>query len=426
MKKFFTVATMFVLAVGFAACGGGDDDGGTTPPTTEQPGDNPNDNPNDNPGDVPGDGTEVQPTEKFVNYATSKSGLTLAATHFFLEVSKEAEPVVIKFAVYDQAGQDVTADASIYVMEGSNSVRVADAQFTPTATGKYQFWASYKTNNTKADALLEVVAVADMPAILEDTNPSSKDFKRQALLIQATGTDCMYCPNAIGALRKLFGNQNYADKAVLMALHTYNTGDPLYSQAAKKLTAQAGLGASYPAIKINFDNNMLAAGYTSDSFYSFLTSNITEICSQAAETAIAVSTSYDEATGRISVAAKVKCDNPGDYKVTAVLVQDNVFCRQQGTSDTSFWIHEAGAKDVEPKTATGFALNNGNTTEVGDVYDFCCEFNKSALYAKGTGDYALDVLRDARILVYVQANGKVVDNVVSCGLNQQVGFVYND
>ena len=426
MKKFFTVATMFVLAVGFAACGGGDDDGGTTPPTTEQPGDNPNDNPNDNPGDVPGDGTEVQPTEKFVNYATSKSGLTLAATHFFLEVSEEAEPVVIKFAVYDQAGQDVTADASIYVMEGSNSVRVADAQFTPTATGKYQFWASYKTNNTKADALLEVVAVADMPAILEDTNPSSKDFKRQALLIQATGTDCMYCPNAIGALRKLFGNQNYADKAVLMALHTYNTGDPLYSQAAKKLTAQAGLGASYPAIKINFDNNMLAAGYTSDSFYSFLTSNITEICSQAAETAIAVSTSYDEATGRISVAAKVKCDNPGDYKVTAVLVQDNVFCRQQGTNDTSFWIHEAGAKDVEPKTATGFALNNGNTTEVGDVYDFCCEFNKSALYAKGTGDYALDVLRDARVLVYVQANGKVVDNVVSCGLNQQVGFVYND
>lgn len=426
MKKFFTVATMFVLAVGFAACGGGDDDGGTTPPTTEQPGDNPNDNPNDNPGDVPGDGTEVQPTEKFVNYATSKSGLTLAATHFFLEVSEEAEPVVIKFAVYDQAGQDVTADASIYVMEGSNSVRVADAQFTPTATGKYQFWASYKTNNTKADALLEVVAVADMPAILEDTNPSSKDFKRQALLIQATGTDCMYCPNAIGALRKLFGNQNYADKAVLMALHTYNTGDPLYSQAAKKLTAQAGLGASYPAIKINFDNNMLAAGYTSDSFYSFLTSNITEICSQAAETAIAVSTSYDEATGRISVAAKVKCDNPGDYKVTAVLVQDNVFCRQQGTNDTSFWIHEAGAKDVEPKTATGFALNNGNTTEVGDVYDFCCEFNKSTLYAKGTGDYALDVLRDARILVYVQANGKVVDNVVSCGLNQQVGFVYND
>lgn len=426
MKKFFTVATMFVLAVGFAACGGGDDDGGTTPPTTEQPGDNPNDNPNDNPGNVPGDGTEVQPTEKFVNYATSKSGLTLAATHFFLEVSEEAEPVVIKFAVYDQAGQDVTADASIYVMEGSNSVRVADAQFTPTATGKYQFWASYKTNNTKADALLEVVAVADMPAILEDTNPSSKDFKRQALLIQATGTDCMYCPNAIGALRKLFGNQNYADKAVLMALHTYNTGDPLYSQAAKKLTAQAGLGASYPAIKINFDNNMLAAGYTSDSFYSFLTSNITEICSQAAETAIAVSTSYDEATGRISVAAKVKCDNPGDYKVTAVLVQDNVFCRQQGTNDTSFWIHEAGAKDVEPKTATGFALNNGNTTEVGDVYDFCCEFNKSALYAKGTGDYALDVLRDARILVYVQANGKVVDNVVSCGLNQQVGFVYND
>ena len=419
MKKFFTLAVMFALAVGFTACGGSDDNGDTLPPPPNQDTELPGGNPDDAP--------EATPETRFVNSVTSKkSGLTLAATHNFLEVSEEAAPVVIKFAVFDQDGKDVTADASIYVMEGSNSVRVEGAQFTPTTTGKYEFWASYKTGNTKADAMLEVVAVADMPAILEDSNPSSKDFKRQALIIQATGTDCMYCPNAIGALKKFFSNQNNAESAELMALHTYNTGDPLYSQAAKKLTAQAGLGASYPAIKINFDNSMLAAGYASDAFYTFLTTNISEVCSKQAETAIAVSTSYDEASGRISVAAKIKCDNPGDYKVTAVLVQDNVFCRQQGTNDVDYWIHEAGAKDVRPESATGYALNNGKTTEVGDVYDFCCEFNKSALYAKGTGEYALDVLRDARVLVYVQANGKVVDNVVSCGLNKQVGFTYND
>ena len=410
---------MFALAVGFTACGGSDDDGGVTSPGTEQPGENPGENPGNNP--------DVEPTDKFVNRAYSKkTGLTLAATHQFLEVSEEAEPVVIKFAVFDNNNNDVTEDATIYVIEDDNSVRVADAKFTPSATGKYQFWASYKTSNTKADGILEVVAVADIPAILEDANPTSKDFKRQALIIQATGTDCMYCPNAIGALKKFFSNESYAEKAELLALHSYNTGDPLYSQAARVLTSQAGLGASYPAMKINFDNSMLAAGVTSDKFYSFLTTNVTEVCNNAAETAIAVSTSYDEATGRISVAANVKCDNPGEYKVTAVLVQDNVFCRQQGTADVNYWVHEAGAKAVEPATGTGFALNNGNTTEVGDVYEYCCEFNSDALYAKGTGEYALDVLRDARILVYVQANGKVVDNVVSCGMNQQVGFAYND
>ena len=122
----------------------------------------------------------------------------------------------------------------------------------------------------------------------------------------------------------------------------------------------------------------------------------------------------------------MKCDNPGSYKVTVALVQDNVFFRQQGTNDVNYWVHEAGVKDVAPSTGAGYALNNGETTEVGDVYDFCCEFNKSALYAKGTGDYALDVLRDARVIVYVQANGKIADNVVSCGLNESVGFSYND
>ena len=38
---------------------------------------------------------------------------------------------------------------------------------------------------------------------------------------------------------------------------------------------------------------------------------------------------------------------------------------------------------------------------------------------------ALDVLRDARVLVYVQTSDRVVDNVVACGLNKQVGFDYN-
>lgn len=407
MKKFFTVATMFVLAVGFAACGGGDDEPAT--PGTERPGQQPGTNAN-----------------KFVNRATAKNGLTIAATHHFVEVSDDAAPATVEFAVFNKNGQDITKDASIYIVDDNNSTKVNGTKMTLEATGEYKFWAAYGTENTKADAVLTVTALSDIPAVLADENVASKDFKRRALIIQATGTDCMYCPNAIGALKKFFGINGNEDKAYLMALHTYNTGDPLYSKAADKLTSQAGLGASFPAMKINFDSNMLAAGLNSDAFFAFLNKNVAEVCSNQAESAIAVATSYDEATGVISVASKIKCDNPGSYKVTVALVQDNVFFRQQGTNDTNYWVHEAGVKDVAPSTGAGFALNNGETTEVGDVYDFCCEFNKSALYAKGTGDYALDVLRDARVLVYVQANGKIADNVVSCGLNQKVGFAYND
>ena len=402
---------MFALVVGFSACGGGDDE--TTPPGTGEGGQTPNPNP----------GTEV--VDKFVNKAKSKNGLTIAATHNFVEVSNDAKPTTIEFAVFNKDGQDVTSNASVYVMEGSNSVKITDAKFTPEAAGTYQFWASYGTDNTKADALLSVTAVSNMPAVPVDTLPESKDFKRRVLIVQGTGVTCQYCPYAITALHNFFQNTANKDKAVLMALHTFTSGDPLWSNAAEKLRIQAGI-SSYPTLKLNFDNSYLASSMNIDGYYNFLNNFIPEICQKGAESAIAVSTSYNEETGVISVASKIKCDNPGNYKVSVALVQDNVFFQQSGTSNVDFWVHEAGVKDIAPATGKGFALNNGDDTEVGDVYDFCCEFNKSALYARGTGQYALDVLRDARVIVYVQANGVVVDNCVSCGLNESVGFSYND
>ena len=411
MKKFFSWATMFALVVGFSACGGGDDE--TTPPGTGEGGQTPNPNP----------GTEV--VDKFVNKAKSKNGLTIAATHNFVEVSNDAKPTTIEFAVFNKDGQDVTSNASVYVMEGSNSVKITNAKFTPEAAGTYQFWASYGTDNTKADALLSVTAVSDIPAVPADENPASKDFKRRVLIVQGTGVTCQYCPNAITAIHNFFNIPANKDKALLMALHTFTSGDPLWSNAAERLRIQAGI-SSYPTLKLNFDNEYLEYGVNADGFYKFLNTSIPELCNKGAESAIAVATTYNEKTGVISVASKIKCDNPGNYKVSVALVQDNVFFQQTGTTDVNFWVHEAGVKDVAPATGKGFALNNGDDTEVGDVYDFCCEFNKSALYARGTGQYALDVLRDARVIVYVQANGVVVDNCVSCGLNESVGFAYND
>lgn len=387
---------MFALVAGFAACSSSDD-GGSTPPAA--------------------------PKEEFVNRATSNSGLTLAATHHFLEVSAEAEPTEIKFAVYNN-GQDVTSDASVYVLEGNNSKKLVDAKFTPKATGVYQFWASYGLENTKADALLNITAVSDVPTILADENPTSSNFFHSALIIKATGVNCPNCPRATDGIHMFFDQSNYADNAVQMALHTYDNGHYLSSKAAITLTSQAGLGASYPAIKINFDQ--IIPTTASSEIAAKLDKAIGAICSNAAETAIAASTSYNAETGTISVAAKIKCDEPNKYKVSAVLLQDNVYFYQQGADKAEHNMHDAIVRAVAPTTGVGFALNNGKETTTGKVYDFCCEFNASDLYSKGTGEHTLDVLRDARVIVYVQTADKVVENVVSCGLNQKVGFAYNN
>lgn len=392
---------MFALAVGFAACGGSDGDGGVeTPPAPP-----------------------AATVDKFVNRVTSEKGLTLAATHNFLEVSEEAAPVVIEFAVYDKNGQDVTSEASVYVIEGLSSKKLVDKKYTPEATGVYQFWASYSVENTM-DTPLNITAVSDVPAILADETPASTDFFHSALIIKATGVNCPNCPRATDGIHMFFEESDYADNAVQMALHTYDNGHALCSRAAITLTSQAGMGGSYPAIKLNFDRIIPTLG--SAEIASRLDDAISSICSSPAETAIAVSTSYDAETGNISVAANVKCDDPDKYKVSAVLLQDNVYFYQQGASKTEHHMHEAIVRAVAPTTGVGFALNNGNNTVSGKVYDFCCEFNANALFSKGTGEHTLDVLRDARVIVYVQNSDKVVDNVVSCGLNQQVGFAYNN
>ncbi|MBO7294478.1 MAG: hypothetical protein J6U65_03585, partial [Bacteroidaceae bacterium] len=344
MKKFLTWATMFALVVGFSACGGGDDE--TTPPGSGDGGQGSNPTP------------EVPVAPKYVNQATSKNGLTIAATHNFVEVSAEAAPATIEFAVFNKDGQDVTANASVYIIEGSSSTKLASQKFTPETTGTYQFWASYGTENTKADAVLSVTAVSDIPAVPADENPASKDFKRRVLIVQGTGVTCQYCPNAITALHNFFNNATNKDKAVLMALHTFTSGDPLYSAAAEKLRIQAGI-SSYPTLKLNFDNNYLGFGLNIDGFNSFLNNSIPEICNEGSESAIAVATSYNEETGVISVSTNVKCDNPGEYKVSVALVQDNVFFQQSGTTDVNLWVHEAGVKDIAPASGNGFALNNG-------------------------------------------------------------------
>lgn len=412
MNKFFATLTMFAVVAGFSACGGGDDETGVQLPET------PNNPELPNTPEVPE--TPEDELSKYPNRATSAEGLTLAATHLFIQAG---DTTSVKFVVYKD-GENVTENASIYQIVNGVDRKVNDAKAVCSELGTHTFWASYKGNNTKKDALLTVTTVNVLPELEADAQPSSSDFFHRALIVQGTGVGCQYCPNAIGALHKFFANEENTENAILMAVHTYNTGDPLYSNGAETLSRLAGF-STYPVIKLNFDNNYMISGLSEDYFLRFLNENVAEICTSEAETNIAVSTSYNEETGVISVAAKVKCDDPGMYKVTAALVQDNVFFPQTGTSNPDYYLHEAGVKDIAPASGLGFALNNGEATEEGKAYDFFCEFNANSLYDKGTGDYTLDVARDARIIVYVQANGNVVDNTVSCGMNQKVGFTYN-
>jgi hypothetical protein len=389
MNKF--LATLFLVAgvFTFAACSDSDDNAGET----------------------------ATQSESFKNYVTV-DGLTLSANHRFVVANSNTE---VTFKVLKN-GVDVTNSSSIYYQNGDKNEKLNGNSFVCSSVGAHKFWASNKTTNTRNN-LLVVDALHERPALAADSQVASDDFLRNVLLLQATGVKCQYCPNAIAAIKSFYANNADADRFKLMTVHTFTAGDPLYSEGAEKLRIQAGI-SSYPTLLLNYNTEWLGSSMNTNGFENFLNSAAESLLQDEAETGISIATKYNSENGVISVNAAVKCDDPNKYRVTAALLQDNVFFRQSGTSDPSFYVHEAGVKAIYPTTGAGFSLNNGEVTTEHATYDFACEFNASDLYAKGTGEYALDVVRDARVLIYVQANGKLVDNVAVCGMNQQVGFAY--
>lgn len=385
LATFFLVAGVFT----FAACSDRDDNAGET----------------------------ATQSESFKNYVTV-DGLTLSANHRFVVANNNTE---VTFKVLKN-GVDVTNSSTIYYQNGENNEKLQGNSFVCSSVGAHKFWVSNKTTNTRNN-LLVIDALHERPSLAADTQANSDDFLRNVLFLQATGVACQACPNAIAAIKNFYAKNADADRFKLMTVHTFTSGDPLWSEGAEKLRIQAGI-SSYPTLLLNYNSEWLRSGVDSKSYETFLNNAAASLLKDNAETGISIATKYNPENGVISVNAAIKCDDPNKYRVTAALLQDNVFFPQTGTSDPSFYVHEAGVKAIYPTTGAGFSLNNGEVTTEHATYDFACEFNASDLYAKGTGDYALDVVRDARVLIYVQANGKLVDNVAVCGMNQQVGFAY--
>ena len=374
-------------------------------------------------GIVPAEGYATARTTSvdYVHETTASNGLTLKSTHKYVSLNDAEE---VQFGVFYN-GEDVTAQSKVYYLNLSNfaATLVPNGKHTFAATGSYVFWAEYGDLSSK-NKTLTIVVYNDVPTLPADAAPDSLDFERRVLLVQNTGTNCGYCPNAITAIHNFKDKSPYADKLELLAAHAFNSSDPLYSSAAVTIFRMTGFD-SFPSIMFNFDKNYALAGTSASYFESYINNTTETLLQKKSSTGIALTTKYDE-TGTISVKAGVKTDSAGIYKITIALVQDNVYAYQGGAdpSDERFHIHKAGVKAIYPSSGAGEKINGNVPSVKGKVYEYCSEFNSDLLSPGVGGGYTLDVLRDARIIVYVTNDSGIVDNVASCGMNEQKAFAY--
>lgn len=251
----------------------------------------------------------------------------------------------ITFTVTNE-GVDVTAESKIYNKDGYQEIT---NPFVVEADGLYEFYAVYGTSITKT---IKVSVAPSIPELPEDDDPTNTSFNHRVLLVDHTGTKCGYCPLMMEALREVAAPEGYHDKFYEAMSHTYNNDDPSWSRSAEVVTAHYGaLVSGYPSLTFNFYHPASASYYATD-----IKSQIDALWkADGADAGVMAATTGGNTV--VAVAAEVKAKVTGDYRITAWLLEDDIYAPQSGTSDESFYTHNNSIRHIASSDPiTGFDL----------------------------------------------------------------------
>ena len=309
----------------------------------------------------------------------------------------------IECIVEDTEGNDVTAESVIF---DANTFDEVTNPLTPTADGKYKFYAVY------GDAIsnyVEVVVTPTVPALPEDTKPQSTEFNHHILLVDHTGNTCGYCPKMMLALKEVAETGDYHSKYYEAMAHTYEMSDPAASAAANAVSSHFGI-SNYPTLTYNFY-------HTTTSSYNaeHIKNQIDALWLEYAEVAVAASTSL--ATKSVVVNAEIKAALTAEYSINAWLLEDGIEAKQ--TNATADWmnIHDNAIRSMATsEPISGYELG---TIEAGNTVEQVLSLDiTSAAWNR-------DNLKVMLIVSKKNAKNKYdVANVAICPLNQSITYDY--
>lgn len=214
----------------------------------------------------------------------------------------------VKFTVM-YGDEDVTDAASVKCVSGN--AEVSGSSFATEAIGTYVFRAFYEE------------------AVSEDVEVVAKTrFQRRVCVMEFTGTWCAQCPEGATTLNFLT-TRTYKDKAFVLAFHN---DDPYALPVEKELHTMFACG-SYPAYVTDMrDAGLLNDGGCGDTIEASLYEEVTH-CSAS------VGCTYDAASGKVDVAAKLYSETDASYRMAAYVLEDKVIGEQaqaDGSVDKSY------------------------------------------------------------------------------------------
>ena len=268
----------------------------------------------------------------------------------------------VTFTVTDDAGQDVTSQAYIYDRDYNN----VGSQVVLNESGSYDFFATVGSLNSN---YVTIVVMASVPEVPADPQPENYTFNHRGLVIDQTGVNCGYCPNATDQLKALENTEwhQYYNEVTCHA-GSYAGGDPGNSAAANALNQfQIGMISGYPCILVNFYTKPASYGYT-----DIIKSLQTYVNKNGVNVGVSLAVSGDATA--VYCAAQVKSGEAKEYKITAWLLESGIYSpNQSGATKDYHKIYNHALRNMSHEYSKTNVQGDAYTFEANEVKDLAFE-----------------------------------------------------
>ncbi len=312
-------------------------------------------------------------------------------------------------------GQDVSADSKFYVVGGK--VTMTNNEFSTTEKGVYEVYANYDNLNTEK---IKITVAGEVENIPEDPEPDNTVFTCRSLVLQFTGSQCGFCPNMIEAIDDLLASEEYSEKVEHVAVHSYNSSDPLYFKDGAAFS-QAMSVSGYPHVLVNMNtfkrtNNNGTPGKNLIAVQNL----VDDVWTKHANAGICASNTIKDNV--LTASIEIKAAVADNYRVGVMVLENGVEGSQTGM--TGIIEHINALRAITGHRST----YNYSGDEIG-------------LVGKGEkGSIAVDVnidpdewnLDNCHLLIYVTAPDVpgsslyTIKNVVKCPINGEVVYNYTE
>lgn len=271
----------------------------------------------------------------------------------------------VTFTVTDAEGQDVTSQAYIYDRDFNN----VGSEVTLTESGSYEFFATLGSANSN---YVTVVVMAEVPGVPADPQPENFTFNYRGLVIDQTGVNCGYCPNATDVLRSLEETKGLNEHYNEVTCHAggYANGDPGNSAAANALNQfQGSMISGYPCILVNFYGKPASYAYNNvkSKLQEYVTAN-----GGRADVGISLAVTGDASA--VYAAAQVKSGVAQEYKITAWLLESNIYSpNQAGATKDYHKLYNHALRNMSHQYSKTNVQGDSYTFEANEVKDLAFE-----------------------------------------------------